>query len=122
MSIENDLKRIADALELIAKSMVYPSVTIAAPAPSTQSESKSEATPPQGAAEAINTAAPAPAPAVTPMTPRELNATLVKEFNRLGDRAPIDNALREMGVTGVTELPAERYQELLSKVQAISNG
>jgi len=60
-----------------------------------------------------------PTPETAPMTAEELNAALVAEFNRLGDRAPIDAALKELGVTGVTELPADKYQILIDKVRAL---
>ena len=123
MSLENNLKRIADALEELVKQGETSFAEKAAEAGLTDAV---------GSIEQTRTAAPAPAPAPAPqqeaaaapapMTPEALNAALVAEFNRLGDRTPIDNVLKEMGVTGVTELPAERYQELLNKVKAIPNG
>jgi hypothetical protein len=65
----------------------------------------------------LATAAPAVPAAV--LTPEELNTVLVAEFNRLGDRAPIDAVLKEIGVTGVSELPPDKYQILIDKVRAI---
>lgn len=61
-----------------------------------------------------------PAAAAAPaMTPEQLNAALVAEMKRLGSRDPIDNALKAMGVSGIQELPAERYAELLNNVKAL---
>lgn len=150
MSLENNLKRIADSLEKLVKQGELSfaekaaeagltdavgsveQTAAAAPAPSVQSESASEANPPAGAAAAVNTAqpvaAPQPAPAqpaapaaapVTALTAEEMNAALVAEFNRIGDRAPIDAVMQGMGITGVAELPAEKQQELLTAVRAI---
>ena len=48
-----------------------------------------------------------------------MNTVLVTEFKRIGDRAPIDAAMTALGVTSVTELPAEKQQELIAAVKAI---
>jgi hypothetical protein len=64
-------------------------------------------------------AAPAAPSVAAPMTAEELNAVLVAEFNRLGgNRAPIDAALKELGVTGVSQLPVDQYSILIEKVRA----
>jgi len=54
------------------------------------------------------------------MTPEQLNSVLVTEFKRLGGREGIDSAMAAMGVTSVTELKPEQYQELITAVRAIS--
>lgn len=71
----------------------------------------------QGIATAPVVAPPAPAPNV--MTPEALNNILVEEFNRIGDRAPIDNMFKELGFTGASDLPADKYQALIDKVKLI---
>lgn len=85
-------------------------------------------TPPAQPATAAPTAPVAPAtPAAAPatptqpvaMTPEELNNALVVEFQRLGGREGIDNVMRELGATSVTDLPVEHYQTLLDKVRAL---
>ena len=80
-----------------------------------------QATPAPTTTPPVNTpaaAATAPTPPAA-MTPEELNYALVVEFQRLGGRDAIDAALREFGATTITDLPAEQYQSLLAKVQAI---
>ena len=103
MSIENNLKRIADALEaLVAQKTVT-------------AEQVAEVITPAPAAPA----APAPAPAAPQMTPEELNTALVAEFQRLGSREGIDGVMAEMGVTSITDLAADQYPVLLDKVKAL---
>ena len=93
MSIENNLKRIADALEaLVAQKTVTA----------------------EQVAEVIT-----PAPAAPQMTPEELNTALVAEFQRLGSREGIDGVMAEMGVTSITDLAADQYPVLLDKVKAL---
>lgn len=76
-----------------------------------------------GIATAPTTPAAPPAPTTPPapaaVTPEALNEIMVAEFNRLGDRAPIDAELKKLGVNGVAELPAEKYQELINNVKAL---
>ena len=99
MSIENNLKRIADALEQIAKNTE----------PCVSNETGSTVAP-----------APAVAPAVVAMTPDQLNATLVEQFKRLGDRAAIDKVMTEQfNVQSIKDLPAEQYVSLIEAVKAI---
>lgn len=144
MSIESNLKtlaenstRIADALETLVSKLghigaaVAPVETAAAapaapaaaptppvaeqPAPTPPVAPQAPAAPAQPA-----TAPTAPvAPAAPAMTPEELNNALVVEFQRLGGRDAIDAAIRELGADTITDLPAEHYQPLLTKVQAI---
>jgi len=127
MSIESNLKRIADALEKIAVNTQpgtfdTPAVTsadIVTQVPETTGDPVAAPAPAPTAAPApapTTTEAPAPAPA---MTPEELNAKLVIEFKRLGKRDAIDTALAEFGVAGVTSLTVDQYQPLLTKVQSI---
>lgn len=63
-----------------------------------------------------------PSPPAATITAEQLNEIMIAEYNRLGEnRAPIDAALKELGVTGITELPVEKYQELIDKVKSIKN-
>lgn len=53
-------------------------------------------------------------------TKEELNAELVKEFQRLGDRGPIDTVLREkFNTTSITTLDPSQYDDLLAAVRAL---
>ena len=52
------------------------------------------------------------------MTAEELNAELVKEYQRLKSRDPIIAAMSEMGATAISELKPEQYADLLAKVRA----
>ena len=146
MSIESNLKtladnstRIADALEgLLAKmshigaavqaeaptapqAPVAPAQPAAPQAPVAPAQPAAAPTPPVAApAQPVPAAPQAPvAPTAPSMTPEELNNALVVEFQRLGGREAIDAAIRELGATTITDLPAEQYQPLLAKVQAI---
>jgi len=139
MSIESNLKtlaenstRIADALEGILNKMNHIGQATApvAEAPAAPAQPAAAPTPPV-AEQPAPTAPQAPAqpaaapqapaaPAATPaMTPEELNNALVVEFQRLGGRDAIDAVIREFGAATITDLPAEQYQPLLAKVQAI---
>jgi len=129
MSIENNLKRIADSLESIAKSMemkAKPPMTASAialqseqtlapivavdPAPT---EVNSQVAPPTTAAAAATINPPAT------MSAEEMNTALVAEFSRLGSREPIDTAMATLGVTSVADLAADQQQALLTAVRAI---
>ena len=139
--------RIATALEAIAARMEAPTAAALSPEALTPPAAPAAAqipeppkqpvadaavpTPPAASPAATVPAAPTvaspsevPAPPAAPaatvtMTPEQLNAALVEEFKRLGSRDGIDAALKEMGVSGVQELPAEKYGELLAKVKAL---
>ena len=133
MSIENNLKRIADALEALVAQKAGVDVKVnevvqqvapapvaekpAAPAPQ-QPVAPQAPVPPAPVAEKP-VAPQAPAPAAPSMTPEELNNALVVEFRRLGSREAIDQAMAELGVTSVNDLKPEQYNVLLTKVQGI---
>ena len=143
MSIESNLKRIADALEalvaqgkgLAAKEYVeginkavadaapitkpvapveVPNTVVIPPAPVVPA--------PAATAQPVATPVAPAAPVQTSMlalTPEQMNEALVAEFQRVGDRAPIDAAMTALGVTSVNDLPADKQQELLAAVRAI---
>jgi 2-oxoglutarate dehydrogenase E2 component (dihydrolipoamide succinyltransferase) len=126
MSIENSLKRIADALESINK-VIEANRNFALPddlkASSTTTAAPAAPVAPAAAAAPAAPAAPAPAAAAAAapvlLTDAEMNTELVNEFKRIGDRTLIDAEMTGLGVTGVTGLTAEVQQELLTKVRAI---
>jgi len=115
MPIEKDLKRIADALEIIAAQMDG-----ATAAPKT-AKPKPVAQPALASVPPAPVAAPIPAAPVAAvlLSPEELNATLVAEFKRIGDRKPIDDAMAALGVVSVGDLPNEKQAELIAAVKAI---
>ena len=127
MSIESDMKRIADALEAIVMTLqqtVNPVVEVKAPATPAAPAAQTQAPPPPAQQPAQTQAPAAPVAPAAPafaasMTPEELNNALVVEFKRLGSREAIDNAMAEFGVTSVKDLPLAQYQPLLAKIQAI---
>lgn len=136
MSIEQNLERIAAEAEktnalltaLLSKfdhiNAAVQSETPAAPAQpaaptAPQAPAAPAATTPPAPPVAEQPAATPPAPTAPTMTPEELNNALVVEFQRLGGREAIDAAIRELGAVTITDLPAEQYQPLLAKVQAI---
>jgi hypothetical protein len=54
------------------------------------------------------------------MTPDELNAALVEQFKRLGDRSYIDNVMRDQfGTQTIKDLKPEQYSQLINAVAAI---
>lgn len=146
MTIENNLNRIADALEGILGKLshidaaVKPEVKKPATVVETSTSVAPVATPPKPAQAATVPSAPvtvttphipaAPAaptttaevavpPVEVTMTPEELNAALVVEFGRLKSRDPIDAVMREMSVSSIHDLKPEQYDELLTKVRAL---
>jgi hypothetical protein len=135
MSLENSLKRIADAseantklLESLVKTLqqtvnpvvAAPAAPAAAPAAPAAAPAAPATAPAAPAAPATAPAAPATAPAApAALTPEALNAAIITEFRRLGERTKIDAEFTRMGATGVSDLPAERYQELLTNIRAI---
>jgi hypothetical protein len=127
--IEDNLQRIADALEAISAKMNVPSnpapkvkakkqpvppaaKTTASVVPTPESAVVVTPTPP------VATPTP-PAPTAVVMTPEELNAALGVEFGRLGGREPIDKVMAEMGVASITDLQPEQYSVLMEKVRAV---
>lgn len=135
MSIENNLKRIADALEALVAQKAGADVKVnevvqqvapapvaekpVAPAPQQPVAPQAPAPVPPAPVAEKPVAPQAPAPAAPSMTPEELNNALVVEFRRLGSREAIDNAMAELGVTSVNDLKPEQYNVLLTKVQGI---
>ena len=155
MTIENNLTRIADALEALVHKLdhIGCAVTPAAPAPAAPAPAAPAPAAPAPAAPAPAAPAPAapapaapapaapapaapapaapapaaPAPAapapvetVSVMTPEQLNEELVVQYQRLGNnQEPIRNAMKEMGVSSITDLKPEQYSELLDKVKAL---
>lgn len=130
MAIEKDLKRIADSLEKLADHFI--AATPVAPVLTPAQQAAVDAPTPAAPAAPVATQQAAPTPAEVPaqtapaapaapaaMTPEQMNAMLVSEFKRIGDRAPIDAAMQELGVTSVANLSAEQQQALVAKVQAI---
>lgn len=120
MSIEANLKRIADALEKIAEGMGSIDITssvIKVPVAETPTAPPVAKEVPPAPAPAP---APTPAPAVVALTDEQMNAELLAEFKRLGnDRTKIDTVMTEKGVTGVTGLTAEVQQDILGAVRAL---
>jgi hypothetical protein len=126
MAIEKDLKRIADSLETIANHLNKSFAEKLADEGYTdavgsveQTRSSTETTAP-AAPNAPTPPAQTTAPAApTAMTPEEMNNALVAEFKRIGDRAPIDAAMQQLGVTSVANLTAEQQHQLIATVRAI---
>lgn len=143
MSIENNIERIANALEMIVEHLtpkvestlnVGDVITTSEIVDGviTTSESVHGVSPP--AAPVAEPPAPVeqppepahPAPDSPPagvmkapaMTAQELNGALVVEFRRLGSREGIDKAMADMGVTSVNDLAPTQYQQLLDIVKA----
>jgi len=104
MSLENNFKRIADSLEIIAACYSNPIVTT--PPPADVSPSVAPVAPP---------AAP-----VT-YTPEEVNGILLKEAQRLKGPAEIHAEMKRLGVTGVQSATAEQITALITAVQAIES-
>ena len=135
MSIENNLKRIADALEALVAQKAGANVKVnevvqqvapapvaekpVAPAPQQPVAPQAPAPVPPAPVAEKPVAPQAPAPTAPSMTPEELNNALVVEFRRLGSREAIDQAMAELGVTSVNDLKPEQYTVLLTKVQGI---
>lgn len=139
--IEDNLNRIADALEGILGKLshidaaVKPKKAAAKkPADSVTTPVTSTVTTPSAPVPVVTPTPPPVAPAapvvvtppapkvVTPppaMTPEELNAALGVEFGRLGGREPIDAAMRDMGVSSIHDLQPEQFTVLLDKVKAL---
>lgn len=145
--LENQLKRIADSLEIIAGVLDDKAVQsfaagvplpveigsaehkdiveeVPAPTPIVDKEqlAPKPAAPPIADAPAPVTEAPAPvteAPAAAQMTLDHLNTSLIAEFHRLGGRDLIDGVIKGYGVNTATELSPSDYQAVLDKVRAL---
>lgn len=129
MSIEKILERIAVALEMIASQKGG-----AQSAPPAYQESLDQAPPPppteQANLDAMRNEAPPPPPNETQVvpsqppalrTPEEMNTILVNEFKRIGDRKPIDDAMRSLGFAGVSNLRPDQQQQLIDTVGMIAS-
>lgn len=133
MSIENNIKRIADALEALvqlqtAGANVTPVVetpatpkpveAVAAPTPS-PTVTPDPVVAPTTAPDVAPVVSPTPTPAA--ITVEQLNAALVVEFKRLGGREGIDTAIAALngGNKSVTTLPPAQYQALIDAVKAL---
>lgn len=132
MSIESNIKSIATSLERIAAALEATSgdscCKTAAPAPSPAPV----AAPAPAPAAPVAAPSPAPAPAArvadpattapgTSITPEELNAALVTEMTRIGrGRDPIDEVMKQQGITSVRGLTSDQATTLLNAVKAIS--
>lgn len=149
MSIENNLERIATALEAIAKftpstfaqaimnaplapEPLYPDTVpaIAAPIKLQPGESVAFAggvlsnpagAPPAPAPASVAPPVPAaPTPApVVQMTAEELDNALQSEMVRINSHEPIVDTIRKMGYSGVRAMPTSLYGELLRKIREI---
>jgi pyruvate/2-oxoglutarate dehydrogenase complex dihydrolipoamide acyltransferase (E2) component len=140
MSIENNLERIASALESIANSVAPVGDPIPVGEPLAQRVWAPRETAP--VAEPVAEPAPAPAPVAEPapapvaepapapvaepvaepvaaMTVEELNTALVAEFKRLGGREGIDAEIAKLGASSISEVDASQYAGLLNAVKAI---
>ena len=126
MSLENNLKRIADSLEIIAQCMSNTATTIPAapPAPAGEAAPEQPTAPP-----ASQEAPPAPkpeAPAVEVKDAEECNALLIKEYNRLGATPEAMTTIQtvmqnEYGVRSVHEIEPAKFGELVAKVRELQS-
>ena len=147
MTIETNLTRIADALEALVHKLdhidqavapvkkqepvvavVEQPVQVSTPAPVTPAPvtpPPTPVTPPPTPVAPVTPPPVQPAPTtvvpvpVVEMTPEELNAALVIEYNRLKSRDPIVAAMSELGATSIHDLKPEQYSVLLAKVRAL---
>jgi len=134
MSLESVLKNLTDAINAnteATKAMIAGGTNPAPPAKLTNVAGVNQPAPEKPAAPPAPekpAAPPAPEKPDAPpapekpdaiITPEELNAALVEEFNRLGNREGIDAELKKLGVTGVSDLPANQYQTLIDAVKAL---
>ena len=125
MSLESVLKNLTDAINAnteATKAMIAGGTNPAPPAKLTNVAGVNQPAPEKPAAPPAPekpAAPPAPEKPDAIITPEELNAALVEEFNRLGNREGIDAELKKLGVTGVSDLPANQYQTLIDAVKAL---
>jgi len=136
MSIENNLKRIADALEKLAEGTVAEApvevAVVEAPVAEVPAPPVAEVPAPPVEVEAPVAEVPAPpAPVMPPvptstepvsdgaMTGVELNNLLVDNVKRIGSRDGVDAVMRDMGIGSVADLDANTQLELIERVQAL---
>jgi hypothetical protein len=149
MSLENNINRIANALELIAKSLAAsseftpptheqkianladpkskaaapvvgtPPVPASTPAPATPATVTTPAEVPSAPAANV----PPPPPSLEVKSPEECNALLVAEYNRLGGGAAMQRIIGIMEnnfkVRSVTDLSKEQYGPLILAVREL---
>jgi hypothetical protein len=53
------------------------------------------------------------------MTAVQLNDLMIKEYQRLGSREPIDAVLKSFGVTGINDLDPSHYQAVIDALKAV---
>ena len=124
MNIEQNLDRIAAALEIIAASLSVVETVIEAPAPV-----PAPAPAPAPAAPAPvpvpAPAAPVPAPAAAVATPFPNNETLMqyaqRKYKELGavKGASIQTVLESLGAKGVNQLSPDNYAAFFAQMEAI---
>ena len=116
--LENELKRIADALEaLVAQRSPQPKAPAAE-----QPKAPAPVTPPPAAPAAPVTPPPAApaAPAAPGLTKAQLNEALLAEMTRLGKREPIVAVLAQFGATNIPDLKESDYQAVLDAVRLVA--
>jgi len=134
MSIENNLRRIANALEKLAEAPAEVVVETPAP-PVIETRVEVEAPVAEVPAPPVEVPAPpvaeVPAPVMPPvptstepvsdgaMTGVELNNLLVDNVKRIGSRDGVDAVMRDMGIGSVADLDANTQLELIERVQAL---
>ena len=91
------------------------------PPPPFHTSGRCRVIPPLPPAPAAAPAAPAAAPAdiATPLSDEDMNAKLVAEFQRLGNREGIDAVMKEQVIPGVSGLTAYQQSTLLTAVAAL---
>jgi len=117
MSLENNLKRIADALEMIAGHLSEKFAAMYEAKDLGMTAGQPEFAPP--VAPVAPAAPPAPPAAPVTYTPEEVNGILLKEAQRLKGPTAIHAEMKRLGVTGVQSATAEQITALITAVQAI---
>jgi|SRR6056300_78682 len=134
--IEENLERIAVALELIAQSLKKDTQTIkvesfgvptnpiqtppTAPKPK-EEEKKEESLPPVPPVPAPNPKEEEKEDPIVQLSLEELNEALMVEFERLGgDRAKIDNVTKKHGAPSLSYLDPSKYSAVLEDVKNLS--
>lgn len=112
MSIEKNLERIADALEILAGS-VPPA---AAPAPAKAKKDKSPAKEETSEPEA---AAPAPAKESGEAPTKDVVRDALKALGKRLDSQTARQVLADAGANTLTDLPEEQYQAVLDAIEKL---
>lgn len=135
MSIENNLKRIADALETIANGLSnqapvapaqpvpasdVPAAPVQVPEASTPETVPTPPAPPAAVpAASTPTTTPTPAPPTAQMTAEQLNEAVVAEFKGGKDRDAIMAVFAKYSANGVSDLAAEHYAAVLAEIRSL---